>query len=92
MRFGERKGYSKGDRVWVRRCKVNGVATVTHVNPLCRNVEGKIIRSPLYTVQFDNGMLWKYSVQDLKLATELESQRSKDAAVDAHIKALREAT
>jgi len=92
MKFGQRTSYNKGDRVWVRHWVVVGVATIVALHPLRRDAAGVLLRGISYTVQFDTDeqpLGKEFYAQSLKPATELESQRSKDAAVDAHIKALR---
>ena len=90
MKFGDRKTYSKGNRVWIKKYHACGVATIIDIGPIRRDAEGILLRGPRYIIQFDGSHTrWESDVQNLKPATELESQRSKDAAVDKHIKNIR---
>ena len=92
MKFGQRKSYSKGDRVWVKGQRSMGVATVMAIHPFRRNSVGVILRDFAYTLKFDRDQrpISAFYAQGLKPATELESQRSRDAAVDLHIRTIRE--
>ena len=91
MKFGERKSYNKGDRVWVKGQRNVGVATITALLPFRRDASGVTLRGTVYTLHFDmdGKAVGVFYAASLKPATEAESQRSKDAAVDAHIKTLR---